>query len=75
MSPSTGRKATIKANNPYDDLEMSGSRAVWPQVLSIYAVKTTTDPDNAKCKEDQDDLDDVQDLGHVGTVVESAYVL
>ena len=41
------RIETIKANNPYDDLEMSGSRAVWPQVLSIYAVKTTTDPDNA----------------------------
>ena len=37
---------TIKANNPYDDLEMSGSRAVWPEVLYVYAVKTTTDPDN-----------------------------
>lgn len=37
---------TIKVNNPYDDLEMSGSRAVWPEVLSVYAVKTTTDPDN-----------------------------
>lgn len=37
---------TIKANNPYDDLEMSGFRAVWPEVLSVYAVKTTTDPDN-----------------------------
>lgn len=37
---------TIKANNPYDDLEMSGSRAVWPEVLSVYAVKTTNDPDN-----------------------------
>ncbi len=37
---------TIKTNNPYDDLEMSGSRAVWPEVLSVYAVKTTTDPDN-----------------------------
>lgn len=37
---------TIKANDPYDDLEMSGSRAVWPEVLSVYAVKTTTDPDN-----------------------------
>lgn len=36
----------IKANNPYDELEMSGSRAVWPEVLSIYAVKTTSDPDN-----------------------------
>lgn len=41
------RLETIKADNPYDDLEMSGSRAVWPEVLSIYAVKTTTDPDNA----------------------------
>lgn len=37
---------TIKASNPYDDLEMSGSRAVWPEVLSVYAVKTTNDPDN-----------------------------
>lgn len=36
----------IKASVAYDDLEMSGSRAVWPQVLSIYAVKTTTDRDN-----------------------------
>lgn len=36
----------IKAGVAYDDLEMSGSRAVWPEVLSIYAVKTTTDPDN-----------------------------
>ena len=27
---------------------MSGSRAVWPEVLAIYAVKTTTDPDNAQ---------------------------
>ena len=25
---------------------MSGTRAVWPEVLAIYAVKTTTDPDN-----------------------------
>lgn len=36
----------IKSNTGYDVLEMSGSRAVWPEVLSIYAVKTTTDPDN-----------------------------
>ena len=36
----------IKASVPYDELEMSGARAVWPEVLSIYAVKTTTDPDN-----------------------------
>lgn len=39
---------TIKANISYDVLEMSGSRAVWPEVLAIYSVKTTTDPDNAQ---------------------------
>jgi len=39
---------TTKANLSYDVLEMSGSRAVWPEVLSVYAVKTTTDPDNAQ---------------------------
>ena len=37
----------IREQNPHDDLEMSGSRAIWPQVLSVYAVKTTTDPDCA----------------------------
>ena len=37
---------TIKANITYDELEMSGSRAVWPEVLAVYAVKTTTDPDD-----------------------------
>ena len=38
---------TIKSNLAYDVLEMSGSRAGWPEVLSVYAVKTTTDPENA----------------------------
>lgn len=27
---------------------MSGSRAVWKEVLAVYAVKTTTDPNNAQ---------------------------
>lgn len=36
----------IKNTNAHDTLEMSGSRAVWPDVLAVYAVKTTTDPDN-----------------------------
>lgn len=36
----------IKTGNLYDELEMSGSRAVWPEVLSVYAVQMTTDPDN-----------------------------
>ena len=35
---------TARANLTYDELEMSGSRAVWPEVLAVYAVKTTTDP-------------------------------
>lgn len=30
----------------YDVLEMSGSRAVWKDVLAVYAVKINTDPDN-----------------------------
>lgn len=37
---------TTRANLTYDELEMSGSRAVWPEVLEVYAVKTTTDPDD-----------------------------
>ncbi len=39
---------TIKANTSYDVLELSGSRAVWPEALAVYAVKATTDPDNAQ---------------------------
>jgi hypothetical protein len=37
-----------KAKNSvsYDVLEMSSSRAVWKEVLAVYAVKTNTDPDN-----------------------------
>lgn len=38
----------IKASHSYDVLEMSGSRAVWKEVLAVYAVKTTSDPDNAQ---------------------------
>ena len=38
----------IKASHSHDVLEMSGSRAVWKEVLAVYAVKTTTDPDNAQ---------------------------
>ena len=35
----------IKNSNTYDVLEMSGS-VVWPEALSVYAVKTTGDPNN-----------------------------
>ena len=41
-----GKLEEIKNGTAHDALEMSGSRAVWPEVLAIYAVKTTTDPDN-----------------------------
>lgn len=37
---------SIKSSITYDDLELSGSSAVWPEVLSVYAVRTTSDPDN-----------------------------
>lgn len=36
----------IESNVAHDRLELSDSRAVWPEVLAVYAVKTTTDPDN-----------------------------
>lgn len=36
----------IKTSVAHDVLEMSGSRAVWPEVLSVYSVKTTTDPEH-----------------------------
>jgi hypothetical protein len=35
-----------KAGGTYDVLEMSGSRAVWKEVLAVYAVKVNTDPDD-----------------------------
>ncbi len=40
------RLEETKADYTYDILEMSGSRAVWKEVLAVYAVKTTTDPEN-----------------------------
>lgn len=41
-----GKLGEIERSAVHDRLELSGSRAVWPEVLAIYAVKTTTDPDN-----------------------------
>jgi hypothetical protein len=40
------RLEETKADYTYDVLEMSGSRAVWKEVLAIYAVKTTTGSEN-----------------------------
>lgn len=45
----------IKNENAYDVLEMSGSRAVWKEVLAVYSVKTTTDPDNPQGVATMDD--------------------
>ena len=35
----------IQSSTTYDVLEMSGSRAVWKEVLAVYSVKVNTDPD------------------------------
>ena len=35
----------IQASHTYDTLEVTGSQAVWKEVLAVYAVKTTTDAD------------------------------
>lgn len=40
----------------YDVLEMSGSRAVWKDVLAVYAVKTNTDQDNPQEVATMDDF-------------------
>ena len=35
----------LQASRTYDTLEVTGSQAVWKEVLAVYAVKTTTDPE------------------------------
>lgn len=42
------RLAEIQAGVDYDILDLSGSPAPWPDVLAVYAVKTTSDPDNGQ---------------------------
>lgn len=37
---------TLKTGTTYDALSISGSRATWPEILAVYAVKTVTDPAN-----------------------------
>lgn len=37
---------TIRSTIVHDKMETSGYRAVWPEVLAIYAVKVNTDPNN-----------------------------
>lgn len=38
----------IKADNPHDEYELLESRAPWAEVLAIYAVKVSADPDDAE---------------------------
>ncbi len=40
------RLSEIKEGGTYDAIEMSGSSAVWREVLSIYAIRANTDPEN-----------------------------
>lgn len=42
------RMNKLKSAQSYDVLEVSGSRAVWSEVLAVYSVKTTADPANAQ---------------------------
>lgn len=35
----------IQASHPHDTVEITGSQAAWKEVLAVYAVKTTTDPE------------------------------
>lgn len=35
----------LQVSHPHDTLEITGSQAVWKEVLAVYAVKVTTDPE------------------------------
>lgn len=50
------RLAEIQACVDYDILDMSSSPAPWPNVLAVYAVKTTSDPDNGQEVVTMDDI-------------------
>ncbi|OGO91816.1 MAG: hypothetical protein A2Y17_13380 [Clostridiales bacterium GWF2_38_85] len=36
----------IRNSNAHDEVQMSGTRAEWKEILAVYAVKTNSDPDN-----------------------------
>ena len=40
------RITEIENANPHDDLLQDGQRPLWKDILTVYAVKTTTDPEN-----------------------------
>lgn len=35
----------LQASHPHDTLEITGNQAAWKEVLAVYAVKVTTDPE------------------------------
>ena len=40
------RITEIETANAHDDLRQDGQRPLWKDILTVYAVKTTTDPEN-----------------------------
>lgn len=44
----SARLEELKSGSTYDQLSMTGTRAPWPEVLAVYAVKTTSDPTNGQ---------------------------
>ena len=40
------RITEIENANAHDDLRQDGQRPLWKEILTVYAVKTTTDPEN-----------------------------
>src|SRR5574344_1153086 len=49
------RLEELKIGTTHDVLEMSGSRAVWKEVLAVYSVKVNTDPNNPQEVASMDD--------------------
>ena len=41
-----GELARIQRDNPHDSCEITANRALWKEILAVYAVKTNTDPNN-----------------------------
>lgn len=58
------RITDIKNGTSYDKLEMYGGRARWPDVLSVYSVKTTSDTENGQevATMDEDKLEILRDI-------------
>ncbi len=42
----TGELARIQRENPHDSCQLTANRALWKEVLAVYAVRTNTDPHN-----------------------------